>query len=302
MSSTDISMSNYWHDKAAVVTGGARGQGASVAQLLLEAGALVVVMDCLPDADSAWSDLQHLAKELPGQLHNLHADVASEKAWAMAAQAVRVCGRGLYGLVNNAGITGPRNTVTHTVLDDWERVIGVNLTGAMLGIRALAPLMPPGGSILNISSTVGMTGYYSAAYSTSKWALRGLTRSAAMELAPSGVRVNCVCPGVVDTEMIRSNLTLVNALQGVIPLRGMAAPRQIADVMFFLLGPQSSYVTGADIAVDGGITGCGTYWPVAHAIGALAHGESRQEVRQGRATEQDVDSVAETAGTLKHQL
>ena len=300
MNATDIPMNHYWQDKAAVVTGGARGQGAAVTLLLLQAGAMVFVMDDLPEPDPTWTDLQQQALGLPGRLSTLHLDVATASGWDVAAQAARSCGRGLYGLVNNAGITGPRNTVTHTELDDWERVIGVNLTGAMLGIRALAPLMPPGASILNISSTVGMTGYYSAAYSTSKWALRGLTRSAAMELAPSGVRVNCVCPGVVDTEMIRSNLALVNALLGVIPLQGMAAPRQIADVMFFLLGPQSSYMTGADIAVDGGITGCGTYWPVAHAIGALAHAESRQDARQGYAMEQDVGSVAEATGTSKH--
>ena len=300
MNATDISINHYWQDKSVVVTGGARGQGAAVTLMLLQAGAMVFVMDYLPEPDPTWTDLQQQALGLPGRLCTLHLDVATASGWEVAAQAVRSCGRELYGLVNNAGITGPRNTVTRTVLDDWERVIGVNLTGAMLGIRALAPLMPPGASILNISSTVGMTGYYSAAYSTSKWALRGLTRSAAMELAPSGIRVNCVCPGVVDTEMIRSNLTLVNALQGVIPLQGMAAPRQIADVMFFLLGPRSSYMTGADIAVDGGITGCGTYWPVAHATGALAHAESRRDARQGYAMEQDVGSVAEVIGTSKY--
>lgn len=146
----------------------------------------------------------------------------------------------------------------------------INLTGAMLGIRALAPLMPRGGAIVNTASTVGMTGYFSAAYSTSKWALRGLTRSAALELAMAGVRVNCICPGVVDTDMIRSNTKLFDALQGITPLGQMAAPEQIADVVMFLLGPQSSYVTGTDIAADGGVTGGGIFWPVGRAVGALA--------------------------------
>jgi NAD(P)-dependent dehydrogenase (short-subunit alcohol dehydrogenase family) len=129
--------------------------------------------------------------------------------------------------------------------------------------------MRAGGAVVNVSSTVGMTGYYSAAYSTSKWALRGLTRSAALELAAAGIRVNCVCPGVVDTEMIRNHPALVQALQGVIPMGYMATPEQIAEVMFFLLGPGAAYITGADLAVDGGVTGGGIYGPVGRAIGAL---------------------------------
>ena len=114
-----------------------------------------------------------------------------------------------------------------------------------------------------------MTGYYSAAYSTSKWALRGLTKSAALELAPRGVRVNCVCPGVVDTDMIKTHAELYAALRSIIPMKHMAAPEQIAEVLMFLLGPNSSYVTGADIAVDGGVTSGGIFWPVGQAVGAL---------------------------------
>ena len=262
-------MSDYWLGKAAVITGGARGQGAALALQLVRAGAWVHVVDCLPQDDPAWSALHAQAEGQPGQLVALVRDVASVEAWAAVAQSVRAGGRGLHGLVNNAGITGPRNTVTRTVLADWDRVMAVNLTGAMLGIRARAPLMPRGASIVNISSTAGMTGYYSAAYSTSKWALRGLTRSAALELAPAGIRVNCVCPGVVDTEMIRTSPALVAALQPIIPMQQMAAPQQIADAVFFLLSPQASYVTGTDLAVDGGVTGGGIFWPVGRAVGAL---------------------------------
>ena len=262
-------MDDYWLGKAAVVTGGARGQGASIAKMLLKAGACVYVMDRLPTDDPAWQDLRKSAADQRGTLVCLALDVASPEAWESVAAQVRSDARPLMGLVNNAGITGPRNTVTKASLEEWELVLRVNLTGAFLGIRTLAPLMPAGGSIVNISSTVGLTGYYSAAYSTSKWALRGLTKSAALELAPRGVRVNCVCPGVVDTEMIRSNAWLFEALQGITPMGHMAAPDQIADVMFFLLGPQSSYVTGTDIAVDGGVTGGGIFWPVGLAVGAL---------------------------------
>ena len=255
-----------WNGKAVVITGGARGQGASLALQLLRAGAVVHVFDTLARSDPAWQPLRDAAE---GRLVEWPHDVADPQAWDLLARSIRESGSALQGLVNNAGITGPRNTVTHTQLADWERVLAINLTGAMLGIRALAPLMARSASIVNISSTTGMTGYYSAAYSCSKWALRGLTKSAALELAPRGIRVNCVCPGVVDTEMIRTSPALVAALQNVIPMQQMAAPDQIADVVMFLLGPQASYITGADLAVDGGVTGGGIYWPVGRAVGAL---------------------------------
>ena len=262
-------MNDYWVDKAAVVTGGARGQGASIAMMLVRAGAHVYVMDFLSMTDSAWLELQGMSKSQPGSMTCLELDVARPESWDTVAGKIETSNEVLSGLVNNAGITGPRNTVTKTSLGDWERVMRVNLTGAFLGIHALAPLMRSGASIVNISSTTGMTGYYSAAYSTSKWALRGLTKSAALELAPRGIRVNCVCPGVVDTDMIRSNSDLYTALQTIIPMKHMAAPEHIADVLMFLLGPHSSYITGADIAVDGGVTSGGIYWQVGRAVGAL---------------------------------
>ena len=220
-------------------------------------------------ARPAWPALEEFAATQGGKLTCLAVGVADPEAGTSVAARIQSDARPLVGMVNDAGIAGPRNTVTKASLEEWELVLRVNLTGAFLGIRTLAPLMPAGASIVNISSTVGLTGYYSAAYSTSKWALRGLTKSAAMELAPRGVRVNCVCPGVVDTEMIRNNARLFEALQGITPMGHMAAPDQIAEVMFFLLGPQSSYVTGTDIAVDGGVTGGGILWAVGLAVGAL---------------------------------
>lgn len=262
-------MDKHWSGKSAVVTGGARGQGASITRMLLAAGARVHVMDKLPLTDPAWNDLQTFASGQLGTLVTQVADIGDEAAWQEVSTNVRNEGLPLMGLVNNAGVTGPRNTVTKASLTEWEQVMRVNLTGAFLGIHHLAPHMPTGASIVNISSVVGLTGYYSAAYSTSKWALRGLTRSAALELAPAGVRVNCICPGVVDTEMIRTNARLFDALQNITPMGRMAQPDQVADVMFFLLGPKAAYVTGADIPVDGGVSGGGIFWPVGKAVGAL---------------------------------
>lgn len=259
----------HWSGKAAVVTGGARGQGACVARLLAQAGATVYLLDALPPEDVAWARLHEQLQGLPGRVVPVHADVGSEPVWAELAERLRKDGLPLQGLINNAGITGPRAPVTQTTLENWQRVMDTNLTGSFLGIRAMAPLMQRGGAIVNVSSTVGMTGYFSAAYSCSKWALRGLTRSAAMELGPRGIRVNCICPGVVDTEMVRNYPALVETLKGIIALEHMAQPEQLADVMFFLLGPQSSYITGADLAVDGGVTGTGIYWPVGRELGVI---------------------------------
>jgi NAD(P)-dependent dehydrogenase (short-subunit alcohol dehydrogenase family) len=260
---------DHWRGKAFVVTGAARGQGAALALDLLRAGATVHVIDTMARDNPGWDALRAAGA---GRLVEWREDVADPQAWERLAAAIRADGTPLHGLVNNAGIVGGRSTVTRTELSDWERVIAVNLTGSMLGIRALAPLMAPGAAIVNISSTTGMTGYHSAAYSSSKWALRGLTRSAALELAPRGIRVNCVCPGVVDTEMIQANSAFVAALHDIIPLQRMAQAGQIADVVLFLLGPQASYVTGADFAVDGGVTGGGIYWQVGRTLGVLGDG------------------------------
>lgn len=261
--------STYWIGKAAVVTGGARGQGAAISLQLMKAGAHVHVLDRLPSTDAAWDELRNNAHGLSGHL-SVHAmDVADSEAWGRVSNHLKAGKEPLWALVNNAGITGVRNTVTQTDLAEWERVLQVNLTGSFLGIKHLAPLMPKGGAIVSISSTVGLTGYFSAAYSTSKWALRGLTKSAAMELASAGVRVNCICPGVVDTEMIRNNQKLFDALQTITPMGHMASADQLADAMFFLLGPQSAYITGIDLAVDGGLTSGGIFWPVGKAVGVL---------------------------------
>lgn len=259
----------HWSGKAAVVTGAARGQGASFVLALLAQGAQVLAVDATALDSPDWTALQHSARALPGQLYVLQADVSDPQGWEAVTRWLDTLASTPWALVNNAGITGRRDTVTRTVLEDWERVLSVNLTGSMLGIRTMAPRMPRGGSIVNIGSTVGMTGYHAAAYSCSKWALRGLTRSAALELAPRGVRVNCVCPGVIDTDMIRGNPALVQALQHIIPMQQMAGAQQIAQVVMFLLGTESSYLTGADLPVDGGITGGGIYWPVGLATGAL---------------------------------
>ncbi|WP_072314879.1 SDR family NAD(P)-dependent oxidoreductase [Agrococcus sp. Marseille-P2731] len=247
-----------------VVTGAGRGQGAAEVALLLEAGAAVVAVDRDPIA-TGWA----------ADASIVEGDVSDERTWERVATAIG--GRPLRGLVNNAGVT-LRKTVTETSLPEWERLLGINLSGAFLGIRRLGPLMPAGGSIVNVSSTAGATGYFSAAYTASKWGLRGLTKAAAIEFAPHGVRVNAVLPGLVDTPMAltqHSGLDDADARgfyegnRELTPLGRGADPREIARSVLFLLSPASSFITGADLAVDGGMLGAGIYSVIGRRAGKV---------------------------------
>ncbi|HWD12259.1 SDR family oxidoreductase [Pseudochrobactrum sp. sp1633] len=268
---------DYWNGKAAVITGGARGQGAAEVLRLLRAGASVYAVDILPAEDDSWNELRQSAVQWADRLHIQRADVANPASWEELAQRLQADGAKLYALVNNAGIT-LRKTVTQTSPEEWERLIGINLTSAFLGIRILAPVMQNGGAIVNISSTAGLTGYFSAAYCASKWGLLGLTRAAALELADRNIRVNSVCPGLVETPMaLRPNAEHDTAKAKVffegnrdatLLSRG-ADPDEIAAAVVFLLGPDASFITGADLPVDGGMTGGGIYWRIGKATGNL---------------------------------
>ncbi|MGO4740729.1 SDR family NAD(P)-dependent oxidoreductase [Bosea sp. 2KB_26] len=270
-------MQDYWIGKSAVVTGGARGQGAAEVIRLLRAGAIVYAVDVLARTDESWNELRAATAEWQDRLFIVQADVAEAGCWAELAAYIEADGVELYGLVNNAGIT-LRKTVTQTTPQEWDRLLGINLNGPFLAIRALAPLMRPGGSIVNISSTAGLIGYFSAAYCASKWGLRGLTRAAALELADRGIRVNSICPGLVETPMVmRPNAEhdanrakqFYEGNRDATPLSRGADPDEIAAAVLFLLGPDASFITGADLPVDGGMTGGGIYWRIGKATGNL---------------------------------
>jgi 3alpha(or 20beta)-hydroxysteroid dehydrogenase len=236
--------------KVVLISGGARGQGAAEAKLLVKEGAKVVIGDVLDDRGSA------LARDLGNAATYLHHDVTSEADWDRAVKTAQDMG-GLHGLVNNAGIYQPK-TLMETDAELWDRHMRINQTGCFLGMKAAVPAMEKvgGGSIVNISSGAGLRGSPQAfAYSATKWALRGMTKSAAMDLARKKIRVNSVHPGPIDTEMLNVRTPEENAARlKMVPMKRQGTAEEVAQLVLFLLSDESTYITGAEVAIDGGVT------------------------------------------------
>lgn len=167
----------------------------------------------------------------------------------------------LHVLVNNAGVSLRGVDLAHTSRADWDRVLAVNLTGPFLGIKAAAPVIRDsgGGSIVNIGSTAGINGHFAAAYSASKWGLRGLTKAAAMEYADWNIRVNAVHPSIVPTPMVEDADAFVEAMESVTALKRSASLEDVAHAVMFLASDEAGYLTGLDLPVDGGFTELGVY-------------------------------------------
>lgn len=239
--------------KVALITGASGGQGSAEARLFAEHGASVMLCD-IADREG-----KRLARELPDAAY-AHLDVTDGAQWKRVVQSVRKKWGALHILVNNAGVVN-RAGVAETTDEDWRRVIDINLTGPMYGMRAAAPLIREsgGGAIVNTSSTAGLTAHFGAAYTASKWGLRGLTKTAAGELASWGIRVNSVHPGQVSgTAMLGSGgSSHMEASNRVVPLARPARTDEIAQVVLFLVSDEASYVTGAEVAVDGGLLAAG---------------------------------------------
>lgn len=232
--------------KVALITGAAGGMGRSHARAIVREGGLVV----LADLDEAGGRM--LAQELGSRAAFARLDVTCTEDWAAAVETAADRFGRLDVLVNNAGILD-FSPIADYGDAAWERIIAINLTGAFKGIRAAVPLLAASGaaSIINVSSTAGLQGFAGVAgYNASKFGLRGLTKSAAIELAGRGIRVNSVHPGNVETPMIEG---FFEAFPHV-PLKRAARPEEISDLIVYLASDESSFATGAEFVLDGGET------------------------------------------------
>jgi 3alpha(or 20beta)-hydroxysteroid dehydrogenase len=237
--------------KVAFITGGARGQGAAEGRLFAAEGARVVLADVLDDEG------EKVAAEIGDAARYVHLDVTDEAGWDEAVAFAEDAFGPITVLVNNAGIL-LFQSIEKTSLADFERIMAVNVTGVFLGMKAVAPSMERagGGAIVNISSTAGLTGLpYLGAYVASKWAVRGLTKTAAIDLGRKGIRVNSVHPGGIDTPMV-AGTTADAPFYKRLPVPRMGSAEESARAVLFLVSDEASYIAGAELAVDGGAT-CG---------------------------------------------
>ena len=239
--------------KVALITGAARGQGEAEARVFVAEGAKVVLGDVMDDHGKA------VAESLGGSAVYLHHDVSREESWAnFVASALQAFGH-LDILVNNAGILHVA-PIAEIKLEDYMRVIQVNQVGCLLGMKAVIPSMAKagGGSIVNISSISGFEGAMGlVAYVSSKFAIRGMTKTAALELGRLGIRVNAICPGGVDTPMGRGDSEGFENIDSsawyrALPLQRIGKPEEVAKLALYLASSESGYCTGAEFVIDGG--------------------------------------------------
>ena len=237
-----------FNDRVYLISGGARGLGEAQARGIIAEGGQVVIGDVLVE------DGEKLARALGAACTFQSLDVTSEAQWADAVAVAEKIGK-LCGLVNNAGVYTPVS-ITDTDTAQFERHTRVNQLGTFLGMRAVVAAFERagGGAIVNMSSTVALRSAPNAiAYTATKWAVRGMTKAAALELAGKNIRVNSVHPGPIDTDMlnVRSREENLRRVQQV-PMKRLGTKEEIAGLVLFLLSDESRYMTGSEVAMDGG--------------------------------------------------
>ena len=241
--------------KVALISGGARGQGAEEARLFVQEGAKVIITDVLDDEGKK---LEAELNEMGGDAQYMPLDVTDENQWDSVIQRILEAHGQIDILVNNAGILLEKG-VEETSEEEWDRIQDVNSKGVFLGIRAVLPAMREAGSgsIVNISSVAGLIGSAYAAYGASKGAVRLLTKSTAVQYGPEGVRCNSVHPGVIETDMTEGMLsdprTREIRLKNT-PLGTFAVAKDVAYAVLYLASDESRYVTGSELVIDGGLT------------------------------------------------
>lgn len=235
----------------AIVTGAAGAMGAEEARLLAEHGARVVLTDIRAEEGNL------ITQDIGDQAIFVEHDVSSASSWSSVVTAAVTTFGSVDILVNNAAISRALKLI-ETDDDTFDLLYNINQRGVFLGMRSVVEPMRAagGGAIVNIGSVAGLQGTSTIfGYSATKWAVRGMTQSAALELARYNIRVNLVCPGVIDTPMNDANPPGMNdVLVKTTPLRRMGAPREVAEAVLFLVSPAASFATGAELAVDGGMS------------------------------------------------
>ena len=235
--------------KTAIITGGSSGIGAAVARLFVQEGANVAIIDQTPNDDGSPRD--YACRPL-----YLEMDVSDTTAWDAATRETQSRFGSIDILVNNAALYDPR-PIQETDAASLERHLKINVIGPFLGMKAVIPFMTRtgGGSIINLSSGVAMRSLAGTfAYASSKWAVRGMSRCAALDLVNECIRVNTLFPGIIDTPIFAdSPEAQIDFMRSLVPMKRLGAPDEVAKAALFLASDDSSYMTGAEISVCGGV-------------------------------------------------